>query len=420
MTCISIIVKYTILIQKDFIKDNLLLLYLRTGRHLMSKSKKLFLSIIILITINLININAQSLDEFTKVSLNFESTDSSIEIVDDVGNTWSKNGDLSITNNESIIDNSSLLCNDGYLSSNNSTDFDFKTNDFTVDTWIKCSQTPNNSGIVGQYPGDFTKSWMIKIINGNAFVTFYTNTWIDIDSGVNVTDNLWHNIVLERDNGTIKLFIDGILTNTQSLPDELGFSDQAIVIGKSPRDNVNYQGYIDGTRISNGIARYTDNFIPKQTWESQVEMKLLLEVNEEQQLSVSNYLEDNIDMSWKSSNDSIATVDNNGIVRAISPGNVIISCISGDGTFSKTLPLEVVDLELELSIDLKVGDSCRLIIDNVTLNSPFTWKTLDSNIATVTSSGRVTALNKGLTYIYIVDETNKELDKVYIRVRETI
>lgn len=149
-------------------------------------------------------------------------------------------------------------------------------------------------------------------------------------------------------------------------------------------------------------------------------LKVVLEVNEELQLSVDDDLNENLNMTWTSSENSVATVATNGVVKAISPGNTMITVLSSDGSYVDTINVLVVDDadDLRLAIDLKEGESCRLTIDDLTDTVPTTWNSLNSDIVTVTSKGRVTAKSKGLTLITATDVEGNIIGQVYVRVRK--
>jgi hypothetical protein len=148
------------------------------------------------------------------------------------------------------------------------------------------------------------------------------------------------------------------------------------------------------------------------------QLKLVLEVKEEKQLSVSDELSDNTEMDWISSDSEIATVDANGKVKGLRPGNTIITSTSKDKTYTESINVLVVDLEYQLAVDLNIGGTCRLTIDDLTNTTNVTWSSYDPTIATVSAKGKVTAVSEGLTYIIASDKDSKEIGRIYIRVRQ--
>ncbi len=147
------------------------------------------------------------------------------------------------------------------------------------------------------------------------------------------------------------------------------------------------------------------------------QLKLVLEVREEKQLSVSDELSDNAEMDWTSFNTTIAAIDVNGRIKALKPGNTIITCTSKDKSYTKSINVLVVDLEYQLAVDLTVGGNCRLTIDDLKNTTNVTWSSYDPTIASVSTKGKVNAVSEGLTYILAADIDGKEVGRIYIRVR---
>ena len=147
-------------------------------------------------------------------------------------------------------------------------------------------------------------------------------------------------------------------------------------------------------------------------------LKLVLEVNEEKQLSVSGEFSDNTEMDWISSDPSIATVNVNGKVKALRTGNTIITCTSKDKSYTESINVLVVDLEYQLAVDLSIGGTCRLTIDDLTYTTYVTWSSYDTTIATVSVKGKVSVVCEGLTYVVASDRDGKEIGRIYIRVRQ--
>jgi len=113
---------------------------------------------------------------------------------------------------------------------------------------------------------------------------------------------------------------------------------------------------------------------------------------------------------WTSSNEKIASVDQEGTVKGISPGETTIKVKSIDGKISATVkvtvqPIAVASITLNKSIlNLKSGDSEKLIstVDPAdATNTKVTWSSSDSKIATVSQDGTVKGINAGSAIITV-------------------
>ena len=113
-------------------------------------------------------------------------------------------------------------------------------------------------------------------------------------------------------------------------------------------------------------------------------------------------------LSWKSSNEKVATVDGNGVVTGIKKGNVTITCeVTSSGKKQKlTAKVEICKPAVKMEIynkitELKYGKTydlnCKLV--PATSNDVTTWKSSDPKIATVDQKGVVKALKDGTVTI---------------------
>ena len=124
-------------------------------------------------------------------------------------------------------------------------------------------------------------------------------------------------------------------------------------------------------------------------------------------------------ITWKSSNNSIATVDQNGKVTAIKAGSATITAVSNDGGFASTckvtveaLSKKVTSIELDKKeLSIIDGEEANL---KVTINPSYaenknvTWESSDKTIATV-KDGVITAKKVGTAEIKAISEDgNKE------------
>ncbi len=117
-------------------------------------------------------------------------------------------------------------------------------------------------------------------------------------------------------------------------------------------------------------------------------------------------LPDSQELTWSSSNKKVVTVDQNGKVTLVKPGSAVITVVTENGliaqcNFTVTQGIAGITFD-ESEITLYTGEKHRLTYvikpanaTNLNLN----WSTIDSKIATVDSSGYVTAKNVGTTVI---------------------
>lgn len=128
-------------------------------------------------------------------------------------------------------------------------------------------------------------------------------------------------------------------------------------------------------------------------------LHVLLEPDEQVQLSITHQLSQNAEVAWHSTSSEVAIVDNSGLVTAIDLGNTQIWARSLDEIFQDYIPVKVIEgaEKLRLALHLIVGETRRLwLTDDAT---DVTWTSMDPSVATVDHIGRVTGVGKGLCII---------------------
>lgn len=116
------------------------------------------------------------------------------------------------------------------------------------------------------------------------------------------------------------------------------------------------------------------------------------------------------DVTWSSSNESIATVSEDGVVTGIVPGSVTITATADgvSGTFSVTvnaIPVQSISIQGDGSVTIG-GTSqltCVFTPTNAT-NKNVSWESSDDSIATVSGSGVVTGVKVGSATITATSE----------------
>lgn len=125
-------------------------------------------------------------------------------------------------------------------------------------------------------------------------------------------------------------------------------------------------------------------------------------------------------VAWKSSDESIVKVSENGILTAVSNGNATITVSSEDGMLTDECKVTVTDKKSErlslnkTSIELTEIDSVYPLSANIE-NSDLVWKSDNENIASVTD-GIVTAKGKGKTTITVSTSDGKQTAKCAVNV----
>ena len=110
-------------------------------------------------------------------------------------------------------------------------------------------------------------------------------------------------------------------------------------------------------------------------------------------------------VTWKSSNTSVATVNNNGNVTAIKAGTATITASIGGLSASCVVKVIIPVTSIALNITsktLKENDTLKLtatVKPNDATNPSVTWTTDNPSVATVDNVGTVTALSEGTAII---------------------
>ena len=109
-------------------------------------------------------------------------------------------------------------------------------------------------------------------------------------------------------------------------------------------------------------------------------------------------------LSWTSSNSSVATVDGNGKVTAVGVGSANITASYG-GSVSATCVVSVMGVSLnKTSLTMKPGTTETLVATSPAMDPVASWTSSDTSVATVSSTGVVTAVADGTTTITVTTE----------------
>ena len=121
-------------------------------------------------------------------------------------------------------------------------------------------------------------------------------------------------------------------------------------------------------------------------------------------------------LTWKSSNESIATVDNNGLVSAVNVGNVTITATTKNNKVAKynlivDRPIESVVVN-KTSVILNPGEtynaSAYVLPTNTTDDKTITWISDNNKRVEVTNNGVIKAIASGKIDVIATSSNNKK------------
>ena len=182
-----------------------------------------------------------------------------------------QNGDPcgSITYNTGTVGNRALSLSGGPCANfGNPTALDFWTTNWSVCAWIKTTQSDTgdaNKGSIFGKGGDATGGIRYTLGVGEVTegkVTLATDddvTKVQATSTTSINNNVWHHVVGLRDGTTLRLYVDGFLEGTATLPagyNLAGTSQHNAYVGTITNHSNStlykfYRGLIDDVRVYN-------------------------------------------------------------------------------------------------------------------------------------------------------------------------
>ena len=129
-------------------------------------------------------------------------------------------------------------------------------------------------------------------------------------------------------------------------------------------------------------------------------------INSTQTLSLSFFptITTNQTATWSTSDPTIATVDENGLVAALSVGNVVITATANDGSGVADIfairvdPVLIASITIDGELEMNEGTTQSLTLSTAPGNatdSSVSWSSSNTTVATVDGNGMVTALQAG-------------------------
>lgn len=150
-----------------------------------------------------------------------------------------------------------------------------------------------------------------------------------------------------------------------------------------------------------------------------------LKIGDEFQLTATIEPENTTDKSitWESNDDKIATVTEEGLVKAVGVGKAIITVTSGNVSVTCNIevePIQVTGISLSHEdIEIEITDEFELqatISPEDATNKKIIWSSSDEKIAKVSENGLITGLGEGKTIITAKSEDGGHTAQVNVTV----
>jgi hypothetical protein len=145
-----------------------------------------------------------------------------------------------------------------YLTVASDAAFVFGTGDFTIELWIKTTDTVG--GLVTKIAGG-SGNWDLVL---NVSNVYFQNQYFAVNlynrNATTILDNNWHHLAVCRSGTSHRCFFDGVQQGS-TVTDSNNYNGTGdLRIGSDGYGDFN--GYIDDLRITKGVARYTTTFTP--------------------------------------------------------------------------------------------------------------------------------------------------------------
>jgi len=170
-------------------------------------------------------------------------------------------GDASINQSQKVFGVSSLLVNptanssaDAVMADSN-IDFDISTSDFTLETWIYRNRVTTQEVLIDMRTSEPMVAPMLRITSGD-FLSYYVNGVERILGTTQIPANTWVHVAVSRSGTSTRLYLNGVQEGN-TYTDTNSYVQSQVKVGNSFNGLLGFYGYVDTTRLSIGISRYT-------------------------------------------------------------------------------------------------------------------------------------------------------------------
>lgn len=146
-------------------------------------------------------------------------------------------------------------------------DFSIGLDDFTLDFWMY--QTSNSTAASCAFSFTYRSfAYYSKTGTMRGVTVASSHSAWDVDRSTSTETlnirNGWHHVAITRENGTVRVFVDGVMEDSFSFTASFP-SMSKLSFGTNSTSDTSWRGYIDEFRLKIGEAVWTENFTPPDT-----------------------------------------------------------------------------------------------------------------------------------------------------------
>jgi len=155
---------------------------------------------------------------------------------------------------------------DDYLSTPNSSDFQFGSGDFTVELWVNVTQSSPTGALFAITAANLLNNFSFSISeSGGNIQTAYSfnGSSLAFTNNTPISLNAWNHVAVCRNGSIINYYLNGIKYSSSTVGTASLFTNTTdpVWIGGSGTTS-GFTGYLNDVRVYKGVAKYTSNFAP--------------------------------------------------------------------------------------------------------------------------------------------------------------
>tara|TARA_R100000406_G_scaffold16092_2_gene10012 strand:+ start:193 stop:3513 length:3321 start_codon:yes stop_codon:yes gene_type:complete len=149
-----------------------------------------------------------------------------------------------------------------YLAVPNSSDFDFQSDDFTMEAWIYQTEQNNQYYLISsKYSAGNTNSWWWAVLGNYQTCYLYPGAILS-NSAKTIPINTWTHIAVTCEGGVAKLFQNGEVIDTKQFTGPMNTSTHQVTFGEDSDGHYDFKGYMSDARIYKGVAKFNAPLLP--------------------------------------------------------------------------------------------------------------------------------------------------------------